>query len=103
MLTIDYFNPVSPPCFLCSNDEVAIDSEVIEKITPDKIIELTDISFLPKNENPIGRSSIVVCCMCAEAMVSHFLNYLFLSEEKLYQTNRLIGYHNTFEMIKFEV
>lgn len=59
-------------------------------------MEISDLSFLPKNNNPIGRSSIPVCAMCAEVMISHLLNYLFLSEEKPYKTTRLIGYHNTF-------
>jgi hypothetical protein len=35
-------------------------------------------------------------------MVSHYVNYLFLSEDRPYKTTRLIGYHNTFEIIKFD-
>ena len=70
---------------------------------PGIITELTDISFLPKNNNPIGRSSTVVCTMCGEMMVAHLLNLLFLSEEKPYKASRTIFYHNTFEIVKFDI
>lgn len=75
----------------------------MEKIKPELILDLADISFLPKNNNPIGRSSVLVCTICGEFMVSHFTNYLFLSEERNYKTQRMIGYHNTFEIINFDV
>lgn len=45
---------------------------------------------------------MMVCLMCGELMVSHYVNYLFLSEDRPYKTTRLIGYHNTFEIIKFD-
>ena len=80
MFTVDYINPEGVPCFLCSNDETRMETELMNQITPELILDLTDISFLPKNWNPIGRSSVLVCTMCGEYMVSHFLNYLFLSE-----------------------
>ena len=35
-----------------------------DQIKPEIIADLKDISFLPKNNNPIGRSSAVVCTMC---------------------------------------
>ncbi len=45
---------------------------------------------------------MMVCLMCAELMVSHYVNYLFLSEDRPYKTSRLIAYHNTFEILKFD-
>lgn len=36
-------------------------------------------------------------------MVSHYLNFLFLAEEKEYKASRMIFYHNTFEIIKFDI
>ena len=36
-------------------------------------------------------------------MVSHYLNYLFLHEGECYKTSRLVGYHNTFEIINFDI
>ena len=74
-----------------------------EKVRPEVIVDLEDISFLPKNNNPIGRSSMVVCTICGEMMVGHLLNWLFLSEEKPYKASRVIFYHNTFEIVKFEL
>jgi len=36
-------------------------------------------------------------------MVSHLVNYLSLSEDPVSKSSRLIGYHNTFEIVKFDV
>lgn len=36
-------------------------------------------------------------------MVSQYLNYLFLSEEKPVKPIRLIAYHNTAEIVTFEL
>lgn len=101
MLTIDFINPDGRACFLCLGDEAKKNKELVEQISPDKILGLESVSFLPKNNNPTGRSSMMVCLMCAELMVSHYINYLFLSEDRPYKTSRLVGYHNTFEVIKF--
>lgn len=46
---------------------------------------------------------MVVCTICGEMMVGHLLNWLFLSEEKPYKASRVIFYHNTFEIVKFEL
>ena len=70
---------------------------------PEEITTLKDISFLPKNNNPVARASTVVCTMCGEMMISHFLNILFLSEEKPYKACRFMFYHNTFEIFKFDL
>ena len=76
---------------------------MIAKVSPDRIMSEKDISFLPKNENPISRSSVVVCTICGELMVSHYLNYLCLGEVKPYPSSRTICYHNTFELFKFDL
>jgi predicted molibdopterin-dependent oxidoreductase YjgC len=101
-MTIDYFPAEGRPCYLCS-ECITSAPEVWEQVKPDIITELKDISFLPKNNNPIGRSSVVVCTTCGELMTSHFLNWLFLAEEKPYKASRLIFYHNTFEIVKFDI
>jgi len=77
-LTVDYIPPTGSPCFLCT-DDFATKDKFIERITPELILALEDISFLPKNNNPIGRSSVLVCTICGELMVSHQINWLFLS------------------------
>lgn len=101
-LTVDYFPPQGSPCYLCTDDYAKKD-EYIQAILPSKILDLEDISFLPKNNNPIGRSSVLVCTICGEFMVSHQINWLFLSEENPYKASRLIFYHNTFEIVKFDL
>jgi hypothetical protein len=101
-MTIDFFPSKGRPCYLCT-ETINEPPEMWNAINPDIIVDLKDISFLPKNNNPIGRSSMVVCTICGEIMVAHFLNWLFLSEEKPYKASRIIFYHNTFEIVKFEL
>ena len=64
MFTIDYLNPSGKACFLCLNEETGQDTELVAKLHPDNILEINDLSFLPKNDNPISRSSVIVCTIC---------------------------------------
>lgn len=99
-MTVDFFPHNGQPCYLCS-ETITDPPELWEKVRPEVITELKDLSFLPRNNNPIGRSSMAVCTICGEMMVAHLLNWLFLSEEKPYKASRIIFYHNTFEIVKF--
>ena len=64
-------------------------------------MDYKDLSFLPKNNNPVGRSSVVVCTICGELMVSQFLNWLFLMPKETLKTSRIMFYHNNIELMKF--
>jgi hypothetical protein len=63
------------------------------------ILTYESLKFLPKNNNPIGRSSVCICTICGEFMISHFLNYLFFSKD--YKTQRTIFYPISFETANF--
>ena len=101
-MTVDFFPDCGRPCYLCS-ECFKTAPEIAVKIGPGVISELKDISFLQKNNNPVSRSSAIVSTLCGELMVSHLLNLLFLAEEKPYKASRLIFYHNTFEVVKFDL
>lgn len=46
-MTVDYFNSDGKPCYLCS-DDTAKDKETIAKVAPEKIMEIEDLTFLPR-------------------------------------------------------
>lgn len=99
-LNVDYYPAAGSPCFICLDDTTRTYERILD-IVPAKICEYKDISFLPRNNNPIGRSSVVVCTICAELMVSHLLNWLFLLPEATVKTSRIMFYHNNIELMKF--
>ena len=74
-LSVDAFGPHAKPCFLCLTD--GIKKDVLEKIMPDKIADIEDLTFLPKDNNPVGQSNIFLCNTCANFMTSMFINYTF--------------------------
>jgi molybdopterin/thiamine biosynthesis adenylyltransferase len=49
--TVDTFLPGNA-CFSCSDD--MLDKEVLSQIVPSKIQTLQNLSFIPRNKNPIG-------------------------------------------------
>lgn len=98
-MTVDYYSPESKPCALCLNPMK--DNEFLAKIMPDNILELDNLKFLPKNNNPVGRSFIGVCTICGEYMVCLYLNSILFNDRKVVPTSRMIFYTNTFEMVNF--
>jgi hypothetical protein len=100
-LTVDFYPGTGSPCFLCLDDTTRSYERILD-LVPQRIMDYKDISFLPRNNNPIGRSSVVVCTICGELMVSHFLNWLFLMPKDTLKTSRIMFYHNNIELMKFE-
>lgn len=100
-LTVDFYPETGSPCFLCLDDTTRSYERILD-LVPQRIMDYKDISFLPRNNNPIGRSSVVVCTICGELMVSHFLNWLFLMQKDTLKTSRVMFYHNNIELMKFE-
>lgn len=43
MFTIDYVNPDGKACFLCLGDEAKINPELIQKISPEKILNYESV------------------------------------------------------------
>lgn len=79
-MTVDYYSPSAKPCALCLNPMQ--NNEFIQKILPSNILELDNLKFLPKNNNPVGRSFIGVCTICAEYMVSMYINSFLFNDRK---------------------
>lgn len=98
-MIVDYLAPKGKPCYWCLTDDVADNKELSAKIHPDLILTYSDLKFLPKNNNPIGRSSVCICTACGEFMIAHYLNYLFFDKD--YKTQRCIFYPTSFETMNF--
>jgi molybdopterin/thiamine biosynthesis adenylyltransferase len=98
-MIVDYLAPKGKPCYWCLTDDVADSKELSAKIHPDLILTYSDLKFLPKNNNPIGRSSVCICTACGEFMIAHYLNYLFFDKD--YKTQRCIFYPTSFETMNF--
>jgi hypothetical protein len=77
-LSIDLFRPDGIPCYLCLTD--GLKKDVIERIMPEKIMELTSVEFLPKDNNPVGQSNTYLCSTCSDLMTSLFVNFTFGDE-----------------------
>jgi len=91
------------PCFVCASD--SLDSEVCERITPDKIQTLDSLSFLPKNNNPVGLSNCYLCGLCGMLMCSKYGEWLLNKnkQEPSKISNRTIIYSNTIESFNFDL
>ena len=50
MMTVDYVGPKGKSCLLCMSDSYK--KEEIEKLHPDKILTLTDLTWITKDEHP---------------------------------------------------
>ena len=77
-LSIDMYLAGGQPCYLCLTD--GLKEEVIQQLHPDKILELKDISFIPRNSNPVGQSNVYLASICSNFMVSLFVNHVFAEE-----------------------
>merc|ERR1712137_994292 len=72
--TMDFFKGNGSPCSACVNDS-NLDKELLDKLTTDKIQSIEDISFLPKDKNPVGQSTFLVANQCSNLMAACFLNH----------------------------
>lgn len=77
-LSIDFYPANGRPCYLCLTD--GLKPELIEKLAPQNILNLLDISFVPRNNNPIGQSNVYLASICSNFMVSLFVNSIFGDE-----------------------
>ena len=100
-VNVEFFQSLGKPCFACTGD---FDSKILEKITPERIIQFSELSFLPKNQNPVGLSNVYLCGTCGMMMVSKFGEYLInkLSQEVII-SNRTIFYVNSMESVNFNI
>ena len=71
----DYFFPEGKACYLCMTD--GVDPEIVDKLHPGVIESLTDLSWLPKNDNPKGQSNTYLCSGCANLMTCMWVNQMF--------------------------
>lgn len=68
-LSLDIFIPDNgTPCYGCISDNIK--PEMLDKISQDKILELEDISFLPKDEHPEGVSNSYLAATAANLLVA---------------------------------
>lgn len=77
------------PCFKCLYD--GGDKEIISRITPYDICNLTDLSFLPKNDNPTSVSSPNLCTMTG-VILSNFYKMQLFNKVFRSKTKRVIFY-----------
>lgn len=74
-LSIDMYKASGSPCYLCLTD--GLKEDVVNALHPQKIIEIDDISFIPRNDNPVGQSNVYLASICSNFMVSLFVNHVF--------------------------
>ena len=99
-VNVEFFAP-GRPCLGCGSD---YDREIIQRFTPDKILTLTELSFLPKNQNPVGLSNTYLCGTCAMMMTAKFGEYLLnRGSQEIVISNRTIFYVNSMEAVNFNI
>lgn len=100
-VNVEFFLPGGKPCLCCSSD---LDPSVVSQITPDKILDLASLNFLPKNSNPVGLSNTYLCGTCGMMMTSKFGEYIInKSTNEIHISNRNIYYVNTMESVIFNI
>jgi 2',3'-cyclic-nucleotide 2'-phosphodiesterase (5'-nucleotidase family) len=57
------------------------------------IESLPNLSFLKRNDNPIGQSNVMLCSACCQLMTSKFIGYLCMDQKV---STRTIFYISTF-------
>ena len=102
-MSVDFVKPEpSAACVKCMFDN--LDLEIVKKLVPDKIRDIQDLSFIPRNNNPIGQSNVYLASICAEMMVARLCTYLMHDPEmEKLSFQRLLFFVSTGESVKFEV
>lgn len=68
-MSLDIFIPDNnTPCYGCISDNLKPD--ILDQIAQDKILQLTDISFLPKDEHPEGVSNAYLAATAGNLLVA---------------------------------
>lgn len=96
-LTIDTYIPGGKPCLVCLTDGLNLD--IVRRLTPDQITTYADLNFIPKSDNPVGRSNVYLCSVCGYFMASQLVNILNGGTI----TNRFIFYVSSMELVAFPV
>ena len=102
--SVDYFpvpaKDTSWACLGCSNH--MLEKEHVEKLLPSKILEVDTLTWLPKNDNPVGQSNCYLCVIAAEMMVARYGSHLIADPDiKLY--NRALCSVNSFEIDQYNI
>jgi len=80
-VTVDYVHAKSRgACWSCMSD---IKSDHLDRLSVDRIEQLKDLEFIPREEHPIGASTCYLAAMCAHLMVNRFVYGLQLSSSSL--------------------
>ena len=100
--SVDFIKPdPKTGCACCAFGNM--NPEVVKLLVPSKIAQITDLSFIPRNSNPIGQSNVYLAAMCAQLMVARFCTYLLHDPEiEALSFERLLCYVNTGESIKLD-
>jgi hypothetical protein len=86
------------PCWSCGGE--LENKEVCRQLTPDKILTLPNLAFLPRNETGQamdGGSNVYTCCIAAHTMCAQLIQYL-IGYEGIEQPNRVLVYLQNFTM-----
>ncbi len=97
-LSLDIFRKKGKPCYLCLTD--GLDKDIVDRLKPEIITSLKDISFVPRNKNPVGQSNVFLCSTCSNLMVAAYIYDLF-GNENMSKVQRVIFYLTSFETVNF--
>lgn len=100
-INVDFFPSTGGVCLNCSCD---LDKNIVRSIGVDKILDICDLGFLPKNKNPIGLSNTYLCGMCGMMMTAKFGEYLMnMGNGEVVISNKTIFYVNSMESVNFNI
>lgn len=112
-MSVDFFHPLGRPCFLYTETEENffplyycvtenLDPKMVDMLLPEKILSIEDISFLPKNDNPVAKSHPMLCTTNAVFLANMYKEYMFVKQFNL-KSIRVLFYLNDFESVKWEL
>jgi hypothetical protein len=63
-------------CCLCGAGISKLDPEIIDRMLPSKIASLENLSFIPKDKNPISQTNCYLCVMATQMMIARYSSAL---------------------------
>lgn len=69
---------------------------------PSVILSLPDITFIPRNNNPIGQSNSYLCVLCSMMMVGRY-STLLINDPEVHVNARFIMTVNSGESFQFDI
>ena len=88
------------PCIVCAGAPQK--EETISKLIPSKIESIEDLSFIPKDRNPISQTNVWLCTLCSQMLVCRY-STLVLNDPDVEIPRRYINTPNCGEVIKFPI